>query len=187
MRGAGVEVELKFDESWDQFQLGFLQGSNPRAYKRLLVIASMNAGRVMQKPMQSAAPKRTGRLGRSISTKAGRYQQPSATVGPRPGSSRGDSSGGWYRYFVTSGHKVRGVKPSSSMGASWGQIAAGILTPSASTSAAKMVAARPFVTSTARRADIQQKAIGAFYETMQKFMSDQLFRDKITKFKRKGR
>ena len=187
MRGAGVEVELKFEESWEQFQMGFLQGSNPRAYKRLLVIAAMNAGRTMQKPMQAAAPKRTGRLGRSISTKAGRYQQPSATVGPRPGGTRGDSGGAWYRYFVTSGHKVRGVRTSGSIGISWGQVAAGIMTPKQSASSSRIVAARPFVTSTAKRADIQQKALGAFWETMAKFMNDEVFRNKITKFKRKGR
>jgi hypothetical protein len=61
------------------------------------------------------------------------------------------------------------------------------MTPKQSASSSRIVAARPFVTSTAKRADIQQKALGAFWETMAKFMNDEVFRNKITKFKRKGR
>ena len=160
-----AEFELKFEESYNQFQLGFLQGSNPKAFSRLLTIAAINASRTMVKPMQSEAPVRTGRLRKSINAKRGQYQRPSATVGPRPGRSRGDLSGGWYRWFVTTG-----VKP--------------LRETSKGLKAVKGVQGRPFVTQVANRGDVQKTAMNAYWDTIAKFFDDKLFRDRITKFKR---
>ena len=83
-----TEFEVKFENSYTQFQLGFEQGSNPRAWNRLLALSLLNAGRTMVKPMKQEAPVRTGRLRNSINAKRGMYQRPSVTVGPRPGQRR---------------------------------------------------------------------------------------------------
>jgi len=50
-----AEFELRFEESYNQFQLGFLQGSNPKAFSRLLTLAAINASRTMVKPMKAEA------------------------------------------------------------------------------------------------------------------------------------
>lgn len=181
-----TQVQIKFEKSYDNLQIGFLQGGNPRAYKRLMTFASMNAARTMVKPMQAAAPKRTGRLSRSVSAKGGRYQQPSATVGPRPGKTRADTDGAWYRWMVTSGHKVRGPKSGRTiMGISWADIGAGKISPVSASGG--RVAGKPFVTETARQPGIQQRALDAYYATIEKFLNDDVFRGRILKFKRRGR
>lgn len=160
-----AEFEVRFEESYNEFQLGFLQGSNPKAFGRLLTIAAINASRTMAKPMQAEAPVRTGRLRKSINAKRGQYQRPSATVGPRPGRSRGDLNGAWYRWFVTTG-----VKP--------------LRTTKTGLKAVKGVQGRPFVTQVANRSDVQKTAMNAYWDTIAKFFDDKLFRDRITKFKR---
>ena len=160
-----VEFEIKFEDSYNEFQLGFLQGSNPKAFGRLLTIAAINASRTMVKPMQAEAPVRSGRLRKSINAKRGQYSRPSATVGPRPGRSRGDLNGAWYRWFVTTG-----VKP--------------IRITKNGPKAVKGVQGRPFVTQVANRGDVQKTALNAYWDTIAKFFNDKLFRDRITKFKR---
>lgn len=160
-----TEFEVKFEDSYTQFQLGFEQGSNPRAWSRLLSLALLNAGRTMVKPMKQEAPVRTGRLRNSITAKRGIYQRPSMTVGPRPGQSRGDLKGAWYRWFVTSG-----TKPSR-------QTKNGI-------KAVKGVAARPFVTKTAQRTDVYKTALDTYWATISKYFTDKVFKDRITKFRK---
>ena len=162
-----VSFDIKFERSYDDFQYGMLQGSNPRAFSRLLTLASINASRTMVKPMKAEAPVRTGRLRNSISAKRGQYSRPSATVGPRPGKSRGDRNGGWYRWFVTTG-----VKP--------------IRQTQRGPKAVSGVQGRPFVTQVAKRNDVQKTALNAYWDTIAKFFEDKLFRDRITKFKRRG-
>ena len=160
-----VSFDIKFERSYDDFQYGMLEGSNPRAFSRLLTLASINASRTMVKPMKSEAPVRTGRLRTSISAKRGQYQRPSATVGPRPGKSRGDRNGGWYRWFVTTGVKpVRETKTGAK--------------------AVKGIQGRPFVTQVANRSNVQKTAMDSYWATIAKFFNDKLFRDRITKFKK---
>jgi hypothetical protein len=177
-------VELKFvpQDSLRAFELGFIEGSNPRAYNKLLAIASLNAVRTMVTPMKGAAPVKTGRLQRSISAKAGRFSRPSATVGPRPGRSRGDTRGAWYRYFVTSGHKTR-LNGRAVKGISWSDVAAGKNMNSSGNTAS--VASRPFVTQTAENPSNQAKMMNAFYATVEQYFNDSVFRHKLTKFKRR--
>ena len=79
---AKLILTIKPDKSYKEFELGFLHGSNPRAYNRLMSIASVNAVRTMVNPMRTAAPRKTGRLARSITAKAGRYDRPSGNIGP---------------------------------------------------------------------------------------------------------
>ena len=177
-------VELKFvpQDSWRAFELGFIEGSNPRAYNKLLAIASLNAVRTMVTPMKGAAPVKTGRLQRSISAKAGRFSRPSATVGPRPGRSRGDARGAWYRYFVTSGHKTR-LNGKSVKGISWADVAAGKMMNSTGNTAS--VPSRPFVTQTGENPSNQAKMMNAFYATVERYFNDSVFAHKLTKFKRR--
>lgn len=185
---SAVDFKLELEESYRAFERGFLEGSNPRALNRLLQMASVNAVRTMVKPMRDAAPKRTGRLARSITAKGGRYSKPSATVGPRPGKSRADTKGGWYRYFVTSGHATRGSAKAATKGISWADISKGI-SPSPATASPKTgrVAGRPFVHDVSSNQGNLQKAVEAYYATIEKFFNDTTFRHRITKFKRKGK
>lgn len=182
-----IDFELKIDPSYNAYERGFLEGSNPRAYNRLLTMASMNAVRTMVQPMKNAAPVgKTGRLKGSINVKGGRYQKPSATVGPRPGKTRADSRGAWYRYFVTSGHKTRGAAQGVTKGISWSDIGKGVATPAKATGTGS-VAGRPFVHQVSSNESNLQKAMDAYYATIERFFNDTVFRETITKFKRKGR
>jgi hypothetical protein len=178
-----IELQFKPENSWRQFELGFIEKSNPRAYKKLLTVASLNAVRTVIAPMKAAAPVKTGRLQRSITAKSGKFSRPSATVGPRPGRSRADARGAWYRYFITSGHKTRLASGKAVKGISWAEVAAGkSLTPKGGTAA---VPARPFVTQTAESATNQSKMLDAFYATVERYFNDTVFRHKLTKFKRR--
>jgi hypothetical protein len=42
------------------------------------------------------------------------------------------------------------------------------------------------VTQVAKRNDVQKTALNAYWDTIAKFFDDKLFRDRITKFKRRG-
>lgn len=185
MASSAGTVELKFvpDDSMRAFELGFIEGSNPRAYNKLLAVASLNAVRTLVNPLKSAAPVKTGRLQRSIGAKTGRFSKPSATVGPRPGRSRNDPRGAWYRYFVTSGHRTRLGTAKAVKGISWADVAAGkkfVQTGSTAT-----IPARPFVTQTAQNPTNQQKMMDAFYATVERYFNDNVFRHKLSRFKRR--
>ena len=53
-----VEVKYVPEDSMRAFELGFIEGSNPRAYNKLLAVASLNAVRTLVNPLKSAAPDR---------------------------------------------------------------------------------------------------------------------------------
>ena len=178
-----VEVKFVPEDSMRAFELGFIEGSNPRAYNKLLAVASLNAVRTMVNPLKSAAPVRSGRLQRSISAKTGRFSKPSATVGPRPGRSRNDPRGAWYRYFVTSGHRTRLNAGTAVKGISWAQVAAGAKLKQSGGTA--QVAARPFVTQTTQNPTNQRKMMDAFYATVERYFNDSVFRHKLSAFRRR--
>ena len=181
-----VNVAIEFDRNFKEFELGFLRGSDPKAYRRIMNLASLNAARTMVKPMRNAAPVDTGRLKKSVSAKRGKYQFPSATVGPRPGKTRGDVKGAWYRWMVTSGHAVK-VPKTGREATSWGDIGKGVSAAKISGVGGKRVPGKPFVTQTARQAGVMKGAIDAYYATVEKFFNDDTFKRGILKFKRKGR
>lgn len=178
-----VEVKFVPEDSMRAFELGFIEGSNPRAYNKLLAVASLNAVRTMVNPMKAAAPVKTGRLQRSISAKVGRFSKPSATVGPRPGRTRVDSRGAWYRYFVTSGHRTRLGAGTAVKGISWAQVAAGATFKQSGGTA--RVPGRPFVTQTSQNPSHQRKAMDAFYATVERYFNDSVFRHKLSAFRRR--
>ncbi len=87
----------------DDLRLGFLEASNPRKFKAMLQLATLNAARTMVKPVKAKAPVRTGRLRGAVAARKGKNDRPSSVVGVKAGKSRGDMQGAWYRWFVVSG------------------------------------------------------------------------------------
>ena len=163
MPEAPVKFSITIDESFRALEIGFLKGSNPSAYKRLMTFASVNAGRTFTKPMKAAAPRgKTGNLVRGVKVKSGRYKRPSAVVGPLMGSG---SRKPWYRWFVTQG---RGATRTTARGI------VGV----------RPVAARPFVSQVAEEGTNQQRAINAYYQTIEAFYNDNVFKGRILKFRR---
>lgn len=162
MADAPIKFKITIDESFRAAQLGFLKGSNPSAYKRLMTFATVNAGRTYTKPMKAAAPRgKTGNLVRGVKVKSGRYQRPSAVVGPLLGGARKP----YYRWFVTQGRS-------------------GSRTTKLGVVAVKPVAARPFVSQVAENATNEQRAIDAYYKTVEAFYNDNIFKGRILKFRR---
>lgn len=158
-------LDIKLDKNFRALELGLLEGGNPSAYKRLLSFASLNAARTMAKPMKAEAPKgKTGNLVKSIRVKAGRYNRPSGVVGPLFGA-KGSPNRPYYRHFVTSG--VSGVRQTKS-----------------GPKAVKPVPANPFVMRVASAPSNQQRAIDAFYNTIEAFYNNEIFRGRILRFRR---
>ena len=158
-------LEIKIDKDYRALELGLLEGGNPSAYKRLLSFASLNAARTMSKPMKAAAPKgKTGNLVKSIRVKSGRYSRPSGVVGPLFGS-KGSPKRPYYRHFITNG--VSGIRQTKS-----------------GPKTVKAIPANPFVMRVANAPSNQQRAIEAFYKTIEAFYNDQVFRARILRFRR---
>jgi hypothetical protein len=158
-------LKLELGKDYRALELGLLEGGNPSAYKRLMSFAALNAARTFTVPMKAAAPKgKTGNLVKGIRAKTGRYNRPSAVVGPLFGS-KGSTRNPFYRHFVTSGTSgARKTKRGIVQG--------------------KSVAARPFVMNTATAPANLQRAMDAFYKTVEAFYNDEIFRNRILRFKR---
>ena len=96
---SGVVIEGKFDRNYDQLRIGFLKGSNPSAFKRLMTFATLNAARTLQKPMKDAAPKgETGNLQKQVKARKARFNNPAAVVGIK-----GGRNGVFYGWLVVGG------------------------------------------------------------------------------------
>lgn len=163
MANAPVKFTITIDESFRALQLGYLKASKPSAYKRLMTFATVNAGRTFSAPMKAAAPKgKTGNLARGVRVKSGRYRRPSAVVGPLLS---GGSRKPWYRWFVTQGR-------SGTRTTKLGKVA---VTP---------VAGRPFVSQVGEDQGNQQRAIDAYYKTVEAFYNSDIFRATILRFRR---
>ncbi len=166
-----LTISFNADSRFESLRMGFLEGANPSAYKRLLSIATLNAARTMVKPMRADAPvgrttKSPGRLRKSVTARRARFGTPAAVVGPRAGRSRdGGSGGAWYRWFVTSG--ISGVRQTKN-----------------GPKAVKAVPANPFVTRVSKNPARQQAAIEAMAKTVESFFNNGAFRATILRFKR---
>lgn len=112
----------------DEFRLGFIEASNPRKFRAMLQMATLNAARTMVKPVKAKAPVRTGRLRAAVAARKAKYNNPAAVVGVKAGKSRGDAKGAWYRWFVVSGHRTRGIGRAPER-ITWEQAAAGVALP----------------------------------------------------------
>ena len=166
-----LTISFNVDSNYEALRLGFLQGANPSAYKRLLSVATLNAARTMVAPMRAEAPigkttKNPGRLRKSVTARRARFNTPAAVVGPRAGRNRAGANGGaWYRWFVTSG--ISGVRQTKN-----------------GPKAVKAVPANPFVTRVSKNEGRQRTAMEAMAKTVESFFNNEVFRNTILKFKR---
>ena len=170
---ASLTMSFTPDQAYENLRLGFLEGSNPAVFKRLLNVAALNAARTMVNPMRAEAPvgrttENPGRLRRAVTARRARFNTPAAVVGPRAGRNRAGANGGaWYRWFVTSG--ISGVRQTKN-----------------GPKAVKPVPANPFVMRVAKNSTHQARAVESYAKTVEAFFNNQAFRNTILKFK-KGR
>lgn len=168
---ASLTMNFVADQDYENLRLGFIEGANPAAFKRLLNVAALNAARTYVPLMRAEAPvgrttKTPGRLKRSITARRARFNTPAAVVGPRAGRNRAGANGGaWYRWFVTSG--ISGVRQTKN-----------------GPKAVKPVPANPFVMRVAKNTANEGRALEAYAATMQGFLNNEAFRNTILKFKR---
>lgn len=159
---AGVVVEGQFDSNYDQLRLGFLKGSNPTAFKRLMNFATLNAVRTLKKPIQDGAPRgTTGRLKKSITARGARYNKPAAVVGIKGGR----SNGVFYGWLVVKGIGNRRTTQNG-------------------TFRVKGVKARPFVDQVVKQRSNIDRAVESYSKTVAAFFNDEPFRRTILKFRR---
>ena len=158
-----------------QFQLGFLESSDPRKFNKIMQQATLKAARTMVAPVKREAPRRTGRLRGAVAARKARYNNPAAVVGVKAGKSRGDAKGAWYRWFVISGHEVRGAGKKNSGGTgtvSWAQAAAGASAKGAGRRA--RVPANPFVERATQKPDVRQRAMDTIAQTINDYLTDNI-------------
>jgi hypothetical protein len=96
-------LDKKSIESMSSLAIAFAAGFDEKKIDKALQAASNAAAKSMIKPVRAAAPRRTGRLARSVRSNKVQRDKPGAYVGIRPGKSRNDPSGAYYRWIVTSG------------------------------------------------------------------------------------
>jgi hypothetical protein len=158
---SGVILEATADRNFDQLRLGFLKGSNPSAFKRLMTFAALNAARTLQKPMRDKAPKgATGKLRKKILARKARFNNPAAVVGIK-----GGRNGVFYGYLVVGGAGTRRTTPNG-------------------TFVVKGVAPRPFVDQVVKQRSNIDRAVESYSKTVSAFFNDEPFRKTILKFKR---
>lgn len=158
---AAIVVEGKFDRNYDQLRLGFLKGSNPSAFKRLMTFATLNAARTLQKPMRDKAPRgATGNLRKKVLARKARFNNPAAVVGIK-----GGRKGVFYGYLVVGGQGQRRTTPNG-------------------TFVVKGVKARPFVDEVVKKQSNINRAVESYSKTVAAFFNDAPFRNTILKFKR---
>ncbi len=162
-----ISFTLKVDPNYRALELGFLEGSNPSAYKRLMSFATVNAARTYAKPIKDAAPRgKTGNLAAGVKARSGRYSKPSAVVGPLF-AGRGSKKNPWYRWLVVKGTSGRR------------KTKRGVV-------AVKPITANRFVNKAIDNQSNEQKAVQAFHNTVEAFYNDDIFRGRILQFRRGG-
>lgn len=169
-----VYVDSRSLSGLNQMRLGFLEAGNPKRFNSMLQLATLNAARTMVKPVKAKAPSRTGRLKAAVAARKGRFNKPSAVVGVKAGKSRGDSKGAWYRWFVISGHKIKGSQASIGRATnpvmSWAEVAAGVSyaerKAKAGASVGGRVPANDFVVEATQNTSVQEKATATITNTI---------------------
>lgn len=151
-------LDKKSIEDMSGLALAFAAGFNEKKIDKALQAASNAAAKSMIKPVRAAAPRRTGRLARAVRSNKVQRGLPGAYVGIRPGKSRQDPSGAYYRWIVTSGvsRVPYVIKPKKADNRpSWADVAAGINVPSvgivSSVTHTKKIPGRPFVSEAVSR------------------------------------
>lgn len=158
---ASILVEGQFDRNYDQLRLGFLKGSNPTAFKRLMTFATLNAARTLQKPMRDKAPRGdTGNLQKKVLARKARFNNPAAVVGIK-----GGRKGVFYGWLVVGGTGNRRTTQNG-------------------TFRVKGVKARPFVDQVVKQRSNIDRAVESYSKTVAAFFNDEPFRRTILKFRR---
>jgi hypothetical protein len=158
---AAIVVEGQFDRNYDQLRLGFLKGSNPTAFKRLMTFATLNAARTLQKPMRDKAPRgETGNLRKKVLARGARYNKPAAVVGIK-----GGRKGVFYGWLVVGGQGQRRTTPNG-------------------TFTVKGVRPRPFVDQVVKQRANINRAVESYGKTVAAFLNSEPFRNTILKFRR---
>lgn len=158
---AGLVITGKFDKRYDQLRLGFLKGSNPTAFKRLMTFATLNAARTLQKPMRDKAPTgATGNLRKKVVARRARFNNPAAVVGIK-----GGKKGVFYGWLVVGGQGQRRTTPNG-------------------TFVVKGVKARPFVDQVVKQRSNMNRALQSFSKTVGAYLNDEPFRNTILHFRR---
>lgn len=158
---AAIVVEGQFEKGYDQLRLGFLKGSNPSAFKRLMTFATLNAARTLQKPMRDKAPRgATGNLRKKVLARKARFNNPAAVVGIK-----GGRKGVFYGWLVVGGTGNRRTTPNG-------------------TFAVKGVAARPFVEQVVKQRSNIDRAVESYSKTVAAYLNDEPFRNTILRFRR---
>ena len=158
---AAIVVEGQFDRNYDQLRLGFLKGSNPTAFKRLMTFATLNAARTLQKPMRDKAPRgETGNLRKKVLARGARYNKPAAVVGIK-----GGRKGVFYGWLVVGGQGQRRTTPNG-------------------TCTVKGVRPQPFVDQVVKQRANINRAVESYGKTVAAFLNSEPVRNTILKFRR---
>lgn len=150
-------LDKKSVDDMSDLAFAFAAGFDEKRLNKALQAASEAAAKSMIKPVRAAAPRRTGRLKRAVSWNKVMRDKPGAYVGIKPGSSRSDSRGAYYRWIVTSGvsRVPYVIQPrKAGTGLSWGDIAAGRGGSGGAVSSVtrtKKIPGRPFVSEAVSR------------------------------------
>ena len=154
-----------------EYQLGFLESSDPRKFNKIMQQATLKAARTMVAPVKRESPRRTGRLRGEVAARKAKYNTPAAVVGVKAGKSRGDARGAWYRWFVISGHETRGqTKQGRAPTVTWAQAAAGESAPNRA--GKRRIPANPFVERATQKPEVQQAAMDTITKTINDYLTD---------------
>ena len=167
-----IEIEQSSLTQIQQVRLGYIEASDPRRFRRMLQLATLNAARTMVKPIKAGAPVLTGRLKGAVAARKARTNGPAAVVGVKGGKTRGDAKGAWYRWFVVSGHNVRGAGKSKGRrisGPTWAQIGMGATSAATGTNV-KRVPGNDFVGRATQDSSNQSKAMSTIQKTIMAFL-----------------
>lgn len=158
----------------ESFRMGFIEATNPKLFQRMATIATLNAAKTMVKPMKAEAPVRTGRLKGAIKARRAKFNRPAAVVGIAAGKSRGDSSGAFYRWFITSGTSGMRATTKHEQAASAVSMGLGI-TKITTKKPVKPITPNPFITRVAERENVIARAVQAVERTYKHLIADKIF------------
>ena len=96
-------IDPKSIRQLDALALSLEAGFNAKTINKALNAASLATARAMVGPVRKAAPVKTGRLRKAVYAAKVLKNGPGAFVGIKPGKSRSDERGAYYRWIVTAG------------------------------------------------------------------------------------
>lgn len=98
-----VYIDQNTIEAISGLSLALKAGFDEKRIDKALAAATLATARAMVGPVRKKAPRKTGRLRRAVWANPVMKDKPGAYVGIRPGTSREDTKGAFYRWIITSG------------------------------------------------------------------------------------